>query len=241
MVSPLSKFVLKYPVKKMAQTPNQEQNTIDSINDSLTSVSERVAKNKKVLTWILVLIILIGACWCGWLWFYQTPRVNNSVKAYDEAMTKSMGGDSIAAIEFAKVADKYSGTDAANVAAMQAAQAYYRLGKYQETVKYLDKFSTKDETLSAQADVLLGDAYVNLKQYDNAISAFNNALKKAAGNEQIVPMVLWKEANIYDAQKKYNEALQCFEQIKSAFPDYTFGNGLTPDAYIAREKARLGK
>ncbi|MDE5842370.1 MAG: tetratricopeptide repeat protein [Muribaculaceae bacterium] len=226
----------------MATTPNQqEQNAIDNLDMSLNSVSERVAKNKKVLYWTLGLLIAIGACWCAWLWFYQTPRVNNSVSAYDQAMNAAMGGDSIAAVEFAKVADKYSGTDAGNLAAMQAAQAYYRLGKYQETVKYLDKFSTREDILNAQSYVLLGDAYVNLKKYDDALNAFQTAVKKAAGNEQIVPMVLWKEANVYDAQKKYQEALNCFEQIKAAFPNYTFGNGLTPDAYIAREKARLGK
>ena len=226
----------------MATTPNQqEQNAIDNLDMSLNSVSERVAKNKKVLYWTLGLLIAIGACWCAWLWFYQTPRVNNSVSAYDQAMNAAMGGDSIAAVEFAKVADKYSGTDAGNLAAMQAAQAYYRLGKYQETVKYLDKFSTREDILNAQSYVLLGDAYVNLKKYDDALNAFQAAVKKAAGNEQIVPMVLWKEANVYDAQKKYQEALNCFEQIKAAFPNYTFGNGLTPDAYIAREKARLGK
>lgn len=226
----------------MANNSNQQdQNAIDNLNMSLTSVGERVAKNKKVLYWTLGLLIAIGACWCAWLWFYQTPRVNNSAAAYDKAMTAAIGGDSIAAVEFAKVADKFSGTDAGNLAAMQAAQAYYRLGKYQETVKYLKKFSTKEEVLSAQSYVLLGDAYVNLKNYDEALSAFQTAVKKAAGNEQIVPTVLWKEANIYDAQKKYQEALNCYEQIKAAFPAYTFGNGLTPDAYIAREKARLGK
>lgn len=226
----------------MANTPNQqEQNAIDNINMQLTSASERVAKNKKVIYWSLGIIIAIGACWAAWLWLYQTPRVNNSVKAYDAAMEKAMGGDSIAAVEFAKVADQYSSTDAGNIAAMQAAQAYYRLGKYNETVKYLDKFSTKEEVMSAQADLLLGDSYVNLKKYDEALKAFNSAVKKAAGNEQIVPVALWKEANIYDAQKKYQQALDCYEQIKSAFPSYTFGNGLTPDAYIAREKARLGK
>lgn len=226
----------------MANTPNeQDQNAIDNINTQLTSMGEHVAKNKKLLYWTLGILIAIGACWAGWLWFYQTPRVNNSVAAYDQAMQKAMEGDSIAAIEFAKVADQYSGTDAGNLAAMQAAQAYYRLGKYNETVKYLDKFSTKEEVMSAQADVMLGDAYVNLKKYDEAIKAFSSAVKKSSGNEQIMPVALWKEANVYDAQKKYQEALNCYEQIKTAFPNYQFGNGMTPDAYIARENARLGK
>lgn len=226
----------------MATTPNnQDQNAIDNINMQLTSASERVAKNKKAIYWSLGIIIAIGACWAGWLWFYQTPRVNNSEAAYDQAMQKAMGGDSIAAVEFAKVADKYASTPAGNIAALQAAQAYYRLGKYNESIKYLDKFSTKEEVLDAQSHMLRGDAYVNLKKYDEALKEFNAAVKKGAGNEQIVPVALWKEANIYDAQKKYQDALNCYEQIKSSFPNYTFGNGLTPDAYIAREKARLGK
>lgn len=226
----------------MANTPNQqEQNAIDNIDMQLASASERVAKNKKVIYWSLGIIIAIGACWCAWLWFYQTPRANNSAAAYDQAMTKAMGGDSIAAAEFAAVADKYSSTPAGNLAAMQAAQAYYRLGDYNKVVNYLGKFSTDEEVMDAQSYVLLGDAYVNLKKYDEALKAFDTAVKKGAGNDQIVPVVLWKEANIYDAQKKYQEALNCYEQIKTAFPNYVFGNGLTPDAYINREKARLGK
>lgn len=226
----------------MANTPiQQEQNAIENINMQLTSVSERVAKNKKVIYWTLGIIILIGACWCGWLWFYQTPRANNSAAAYDAVMTTAQGNDTIAAAEYAKVADKFSGTDAGNLAAMQAAQAYYRIGKYQEAAKYLNKFSTKEPLMEAQSKVLLGDCYVNLKKYDEALNAFQDALKKEGSNEQVAPMILWKEANVYDAQKKYAEALNCYEQIKESFPNFVFGNGLTPDAYIAREKARLGK
>lgn len=225
----------------MAKTPNQqEQTAIDNINDNLTSVSERIANNKKTLTWILIFLILICGCWVGYMYLYQKPRVQNAIKAYDEAMVKSTN-DTIAAAEFSKVSDKFDGTDAGNIAAMQAAQAYYRIGKYQEAIKYLDKFSTKEEVLGAQAYVLRGDAYVNLKKYDEALSAFQSAVKMATGNRQIVPMVLWKEANIYDEQKKYDKALECYEQIKTAFPNFTFGNGMTPEAYIAREKARLGK
>lgn len=229
----------------MAKTPNeQEQNAIDNIDTKLVSLSDRAAKNKKLFYWTLGILVAIGACWGGWL-YYNNDRNDKAVKAYNAAdekvMNATLDGDSIAAIEFGKVADQFSGTDAGNVAALQAAQAYYRLGKYNETVKYLDMFSTDEEVMSAQADLLLGDAYVNLKKYDDALKAFDSAAKKGNGNDQIMPVALWKEANVYDAQKKYQDALNCYQQIKTAFPTYMFGNGMTPDAYIAREQGRLGK
>ena len=95
--------------------------------------------------------------------------------------------------------------------------------------------------LQAHADMLMGDAYVNLKKYDEAIAAYNSALRISSGNEQIAPAILWKQANVYDAQKKYKEALGCFKQIKQAFPNFRFGNGMSVDAYIAREEARIGQ
>ena len=223
------------------QNKEQEQNAIENLNSHLTKAGETVANNKQIIYWVIGAILVIAAGIAAYIWLYKVPNDKNSQAAYDQVEMKAQGNDSIAAAEYAKVADKYSSTPAGNIAAFQAAVANYRLGKYAETVKYLDKFSTKDELLSAQADVLLGDANVNLKKYDDAIAAFNKALRTASGNPQIAPMVLWKMANVYDAQKNYAEALKCYEQIKEGYPEFSFGNGISVDAYIAREQARLGK
>ena len=82
---------------------------------------------------------------------------------------------------------------------------------------------------------------MNLKKYDEAISAYQQAVRKADGNPQIVPRVLLKEANVYDEQKKYDKALECYTIIKKDYSDFRLGNGVDIDAYIARENARLGK
>ena len=105
----------------------------------------------------------------------------------------------------------------------------------------LEKFSTKDKVLGANATTLLGDCYVNLKNYDKAIETFNKAIKECDGNPQIAPRVLLKEAVVFDAQKKYDKALECYESIKKNYPELTLGGGVTLDSYIEREKARLGK
>lgn len=222
-------------------TNEQDQNAIDNLNSHLTQVGEKVANNKKIIYWVVGIIVVIAACCAAYIWLYKAPQTKNSQAALDQVEAKAMGNDSIAAAEYAKVADKFGSTDAGNLAALQAAVSYYHLGKYTEAVKYLDKFSSKDDLLAAQAKVLLGDSYVNLKKYDDALSAYNAALRLESGNEQVAPVVLWKEANIYDAQKKYDKALDCYKQIKDNYPTFSFGNGISIDAYIAREEARLGK
>lgn len=226
----------------MAEKNNgQDLNTIDDINNRLTNAGQKVADNKKIIYWALGIIVVIAVFIGSYFWIYRNPGLNNSWAAYNQVELTANGNDTIRAREYAKVADKYSHFDAGNVAALAAAEAYYNIGKYQEAVKYLDKFDTSDDVLLAQAKMLLGDSYVNLKKYDEAISAYNTCIRKAGGNPQIVPVALYKEANVYDEQKKYQNALDCYTRIQTEFPTFQFGNGMSVEAYIAREQARLGK
>lgn len=219
----------------------EEENAIEKLNDNLTSASQKIAENKKVIFWVLGGIAIVAAFVLSYFFIYRNPHLNKAFEAYNQVEIAAMGNDSVAAAGYKKVADDYSGTDAGKLAALSAAETYYNQGKYKEAVAYLDKFSSSEPVLEANAIVLKGDCYVNLKQYDKALEAYGKALKAANKNPQIAVRVLLKEANIYDAQKKYADALKCYETIKAEYPSYELGNGVSVDAYIARENARLGK
>ncbi len=218
----------------------EEANAIEKINDNLSSATEKIANNKKVIYWTIGGILVIAVFIVSYLYIYRNPRLNRSFEAYNQVEILAQGNDSIAAAEYAKVADKFGGNDAGHIAALNAAEHYYTLGKYKEALKYLDKFSTSEPVLAANALVLKGDCQVNLKQYDQAIDSYKKAIRKADGNEQIVPRVLLKEANVYDVQKKYDLALECYQTIKNDYPKFDLGIG-NIDAYIGREQGRLGK
>lgn len=222
-------------------TQPQDQTSIDALHSHLTATGERLANNKKYIFWALGAILVVGCFVLGYLFIYRNPRLNSSWEAYNKVELNAVANDTVAAAEYGKVADKYSGTDAGNLAALSAAEALYNIGKYAEAAKYLQKFSSDDDVLEANALVLLGDCYVNIKKYDEAISAFQKAVRTANNNPQIVPRTLLKEAVVYDELKKYDQALKCYEMIKSDFPTFSLGNGVQIEAYIEREKARLGK
>ncbi len=223
------------------QNEPQEQTAIDNLNTHLTSAGEKIANNKKYIYWGVGAILVVGAFVLSYFFIYRNPHVNKAFEAYNKVETLAMGSDSISAAEYMKVADQYSGDDAGRLAALSAGEALYNQGKYKEAAEYLKKFKSDDAVLYANAMVLTGDCYVNLKQYDAALEWYGKAVRKADNNPQIVPRVLLKEANVYDEQKKYDKALGCYEIIRNDYPEFKFGNGLSAEAYIEREKARLGK
>lgn len=227
--------------RKMAssnQTPEQPD-TLETLNSGLTNLGRRMETNKRAMGIALIGILAIAAITFAYLYLYRIPQNNKAMEAYNKVELTSMGNDSVMADAYKKVADEYGSTTAGNLAALSAAESFYSAGNYAEAAKYLNEFSTSDEVVGANAKILLGDCYVNLKKYDDAISAFESAVKKADGNPQIAPRALLKQAVVYDELKKYGDALKCYETIKADFPEFAFGNGLSVDSYIEREKARM--
>jgi TolA-binding protein len=82
---------------------------------------------------------------------------------------------------------------------------------------------------------MLGDAYSELKDYDNAATYY----KKAAGkspNEFTTPLFLKKLGLVYEQQKDFEAALKSYKQIKE---NYTkSAEAATIEALIARVEAQ---
>ncbi len=223
------------------KNPQEEATGIENLNSHLTSAGEKIANNKKIIYWAVGIIAIIGAGLSAYFFLYRNPALNKSYEAYNQVELDAMGNDSIAAAKYMDVAKKYGNSYGGNLAYFDAGMAYYRQGKYKEALAALNEFSSEDEVLDANAAILRGDCNVNLNKYPEAIKCFEEAISRAKDNIEIAPRALLKEANVYSAQKKYADALKCYETIKTQYPEFKIGNGLTIDAYIEREKARLGK
>ena len=219
---------------------HQDETAIDRMNSHLTDASSKIADNKKIILIALGIILVVAAFVLSYLFIYKNPHVEKAFEAYNGIETQALN-DSTAAAQYMQVADQYGSDDAGKLAALSAGESLYNQGRYEEEAQYLKKFSSKDDILEANALVLTGYCYVNLENYDEALNYFQKAVRKANGNPQIVPRVLLKEANVYDAQGNFGKALECYQQIKNNFPEFKLGNGMEMDAYIARELARMAE
>lgn len=144
-------------------------------------------------------------------------------------------------INLYKPAAEYN-TRAGNRAKVEIGMRLYRVGKYEEALKYLDDADVKDNIVAAGVLTLKGDCYVNLNKLPEAIEAYSKAIKKADENPTIVPLILFKEANIYREQKNYEAEYEALEELVNKYPE--FANNYPQvdiQKYYERAKAAAGK
>ena len=129
----------------------------------------------------------------------------------NEMFEQAVNGDGAGFVGFAKLADEYSGTDAANLAHLYAGICYANLGKWNEAVKELDAYSPGDDAMVSPAAVgALADAYAQTGNVDKAIDYLKKAAKMADGkmemdvNNSISPTFLLKAGVLLESQNKKN-------------------------------------
>ena len=117
---------------------------------------------------------------------------------------------------FIDIADKYSGTDAGNLANYYAGVAYLNTGKYTEAIDYLNKFKSEDIVLSALAKGAIGDAYSQNKQPKEALENYLKAVESDK-NDFTTPRFLLKAGKTALALGNKADALKYFTDIKENF------------------------
>ena len=189
-------------------------------------------KNKKLLLYILIGLLAVIAGILLYHNFVAKPRAEKAATALgacqelfnQQQFDKALKGDGGAVIGFIRVADDFGSTPSGNLANYYAGLCYTQMGKWQEAVNYLEKFDPKDdEIISPMSQMVLGDAYANVKQYDKAVDAFKRAAKLAdkadvrGANTSVSPLALRKAGIVLNEQGKQDEALKLFKEIKEKY------------------------
>ena len=152
---------------------------------------------------------------------------------------KALNGDKAGFGGFLKVASDYSGTKAGNLAELYAGLCYANLGKWNEAINYLEKYSpASDQMVGPAAVAALGNAYAHVDQLDKAVQNLKKAAKmaddKAADgiNNSIAPTFLVQAAEILEKQGKKDEALAIYQDIKKKYVNASISQEI--DKYIER-------
>ena len=189
--------------------------------------------NKNVIIGCVAIFaaVLVG----GLIWYFV--HASNVRKAQEAMGVADMEmNDSVKAKMYKDIAD--AGSNAPNQRAkLLTAIKLYEDGKYQDAIGYLDDASVDSDVITVGIYCLKGDCYVNLKKFDEALGCYADALDKAEGNDQLVPYVLLKEANIYREQKNYEKELECYTAIRTDYPMFLSD----VDKYYERARLAAGK
>ncbi|HMO62799.1 MAG TPA: tetratricopeptide repeat protein [Ferruginibacter sp.] len=194
-------------------------------------------------------IILLSAGWIGYKNFVQKPNEEKAAEMifpaqqlFDKMSTQlGFNKDSINLVlngggpvqnGVLKVISKYGSTQAGNTAHYIAGACYLYSKDFNNAIKHLKDFSTSATQVQAVAYSLLGDAYSELKNNDEAWSYYNKAYKTNPKDEFFTPEFLFKAALFAETIGKTSEAVEFLQRIKSEFP--RSNHAYDVDKYLAR-------
>lgn len=232
----------------------QKKDQALDVNETLVKSEAFVIKYKKqLITAIVAIVVVVGGVF-AYIYGYSKPREDKAQELLGIVMQKyimkqdfehALKGEG-KTVGLVSIADKYGSTDAGNIAKYQAGLCNYNLGKTKEAIKYLEDFDTKgDNTISAQALYTLANCYANDKQLDKAVNAFKDAAK-ATEIPALCAEYLLQAGLILENQKKNDEALQIYKDIKEKYPTAPIcaqqeQNGTVLDAVIEKYIERISK
>lgn len=177
-----------------------------------------VRENQKSLLFIGGAIIALIAIYLLYLKLYLGPREITAADQMHVAQDfwakkdwdKAIKGDA-SYPGFEKIITEYNNTKAANLAYFYLGTAYLNKGEYRKALDNLNNYRGDDSMVAAEALGSAGDAYVELKDYDKAISSFNKAVDKAK-NKFLSPLYLKKLGLVYEEQKDNKSATEAYKR-----------------------------
>lgn len=222
----------------MTKENTTHHDSMQDVEQALTSTEQYLEKNWKKLTYIVAAIVAVVVIYLGYQRFVVTP---NAIEANEQifaaqryfeidSFSIAIEGDG-ATLGFLDIIDEYGSTPAGNIANYYTGVSYLHLGEYELAIEYLNKYSTDNIVLAPVAFAAKGDAYVELDDYSSAIKSYKKAIS-VSENNFTAPIVLIKLGLAYEANGKNAEAVEAYSRIVDEFS--TSSEVATAEKYLAR-------
>lgn len=216
----------------------------NSLDQTASKTEEFVAKNQKYIFGIVAAIALVTVGYLLYQKFVAQPKedeASNEMFEAQQIFQKAVDGTksdslfnlslkgSAGKLGFKDIAEKFSGTDAGNLANYYAGIAYLNTGKYDEAISSLGKFKSDDAILSVLAVGAIGDAYSQKNQQKEALENYVKA-SDMNKNNFTTPRFLMKAGQTSLAIGNKADALKYFTEIKEKYESTPEGSNV--DALI---------
>jgi tetratricopeptide (TPR) repeat protein len=206
----------------------------DALDETASKTEDFVAKNQKYILGFLGAVALVTIGYLLYQKFISEPKQVDATEDLFVAQqnfqlatdaTDAKKQDSLYTLVLKGsegkqgapgIADQYFGTDSGNIANYYAGIASLNLKKYDDAIKYLEKFSSKDAFLGAIATGAIGDAYAQKNDTQKALDFYVKASEQNV-NEFTTPRYLYKAGQTSLALGKKSDALKYFTQIKEKY------------------------
>jgi tetratricopeptide (TPR) repeat protein len=230
-------------------TEEQEYTGVEQENPSNLSnkpiafnFSDYFDRHKKIVTYVGGGLIVLIAAIIGYRYYQSGQQAEAQLSMFraqryfeNDSFKTALNGDGTPeGMGLKDVADEYSGTKAGDLAHYYVGMSYLQTGKYQEAIDELKSFDLKSAVVYPLALGGIGDAYSQLKDYDEAAKYYIKAAKEN-DNEYTSPRFYKKAGLVYEQLKQYKDAVDAYQTIKDKYKKTPYAMDI--DKYLYRAKA----
>ncbi|MCL1973962.1 MAG: tetratricopeptide repeat protein [Bacteroidetes bacterium] len=207
-----------------------------TVQEALSKSEEFLSKYKNQIFYLLGGVVLLFGIVFAYKKLYQEPKKEEAMgqlflaeqafRNNDFAMALNGDGNLLG---FSQIIDEY-GSHAGQAVPLYKGICHLQLGEFEEAIKSLSKYKSKDFIMQARAFCCMGDAYVGLNDLKKALDLY---LKAARHHDNLMAAVyLKKAAIIYEETGAPQQAIALYEEIKDKYPQTM--EAYEADKYIAR-------
>jgi len=194
------------------------------IKEKLAGAEHWVEQNPKIVFGVLGAIVLAIAGYFGygyWIGSQDDQAQTDMFQAIryfeSDSLNLALNGDGNN-LGFLQIIDDYGMTDAGKLANFYVGAIYMKQGKFKPAILYLEDFKAKDLLVQARAYSLIGDAYMELKEYENAAKFYTEAANYKP-NKFFSPTYLMKAALAYEKLNQNEKAKEAYQKIIDQYWD----------------------
>ena len=220
--------------KKQAEIAQQERQ--ERVNETISKTDQFFRDNKKTIYGILIALLVIGLGIVAFYKFYYQPKTKEAAAQMFPAEANFRNGEYDLALNgdgnvlgFSQVIDEF-GAKAGKDVYFYAGVCELQMGNYQEAINYLKKYNGKESILKARSIASMGDAYVGLEKYKEALGCFEKAAETS--DNIFAATYLLKAGVVCEELGDNDKALSFYKKIKDQYPQSIEGYDI--DKYITR-------
>ena len=211
-------------------------------------------KSGKMITYVGLAVILVLAGWIGYQKLIKEPKELKAGETiflaeglFGKMSTTGFNKDSVNIVlnggtldgatitGMLKVISNYDGTKTANRARYITGACYLQIGEFDKVIKYLKEFEGNGaDQIQSKAFVMLGHAYAEKNQTEEALNNYKKAAEVNVKDESITPDALMLYAGYAESNGKKTEAVDSYKKIKNNFPNYISSSNGDIDKRLAR-------
>ncbi len=194
------------------------------IQEKIVGVEHWVEQNPKIIIGVVAALVLSVGGYFGWRYFIDNQEAQAQKEMFQavhyfeaDSLNLAFNGDGNN-LGFKQIIDEYGMTPAGKLANFYAGVIHLKQGKFPLAIYYLEDFKANDMLVQARAYSLIGDAYMEQKDFENASKWYNKA-SEYKPNKEFTPTYMMKAALAFEKLNQNEKAKEVYQKIIDTYFD----------------------